>query len=153
WIAFRGSSEWPGAPRGVEYAKSKEDGSFVLDGVPGGDITLTVGARDHAYREIEIAVDEKTLPQEIALSSGGTIAGIVKTASGAPISGEIMLSGPDVSYLDKTDDSGRFSFEHMRAGNYSLWANAAAGSVRHELALGPDERKEEIELVVGAGGH
>ena len=33
------------------HAKSKEDGSFTLDGIPGGEIVLTVGAQDHASRE------------------------------------------------------------------------------------------------------
>ena len=33
------------------YSKSKEDGSFTLDGVPGGEIVLTVGAQEHAYRD------------------------------------------------------------------------------------------------------
>jgi hypothetical protein len=57
------------------YAESKQDGSFMLDGIPGGDVVLTVGARDHAYRELAIVVNEYTPAQEIGLSAGGTIAG------------------------------------------------------------------------------
>ena len=34
-----------GGPRSAPWAKSKDDGSFVLDGIPGGDIVLTGGHR------------------------------------------------------------------------------------------------------------
>jgi carboxypeptidase family protein len=151
WVSFREATEWRGAGRDGPYTKSKEDGSFVLEGVPGGDIVLTVGAQEHAYRMVEIVVGEKTPPQEIALSSGGTIAGTVTTTTGAPVKGEILLSGPDIGYFDKTDEAGRFAFKHMRAANYSLRANTVAGSASQDIVLGPDERKEDIVLVVGGG--
>jgi hypothetical protein len=151
WISFRSASEWRGTYLGGPYEKSKEDGSFVIDGVPGGDVVLTVGADDHAYRRMEILVDEKTPPQEIALSAGGTIAGMVTTASGAPVKGDIMLGGPDIGYGGKIDDTGRFSFKLMPAAKYSLSATTPAGSARQEIVLGPDERKEDIVLVVGGG--
>ena len=40
---------------------------------------------------LEILVDEKTPPQEIAVSTGGTIAGTVTTAAGAPVKGSVYL--------------------------------------------------------------
>jgi hypothetical protein len=150
-VTFRGASERRGAGREGPYAKSKEDGSFVLDGVPGGDVVLIARARDHAFGEVEIVVDEKTPPQDIALSAGGTIAGTVTTTTGAPVKGNIVLHGPDVNFFSRTDDAGRFSFEHRPAGNYSLSATTTAGSARLDIVLGPDERKEDIAIVVGAG--
>ena len=81
-----------GAPDGFKSqasAESQPDGSFTLDGIPGGDIVLGVSAPDHESRQLPIVVDEKTLPQEIALSTGATIAGVVTTTAGAPAKGRV----------------------------------------------------------------
>ena len=84
WVGFRAVNVWRG-PRENPYAKSKDDGTFVLDGVPGGEVELMVGAEGYAGRAVAIAVDEKTPPQEVALAVGGRIAGVLRTASGEPI--------------------------------------------------------------------
>lgn len=150
WISFRSEGAQEGFRRN-RAIKSTEDGSFTLDGVPGGEVMLTVGATDHAYRELEIVVDEKTPPQEVVLSSGGTIAGMVTTTSGVPFTGEIWLAGPGPTYMDKTDEAGRFSYKHMPAGRYRVSTNTAAGSASQDFLLGQDERKEDLVLVVGGG--
>ncbi len=150
WIGFRPADARDELSR-RGTGKSTDDGSFTLDGVPGGDVVLSVGADDHAYRDLKIVVDEKTPPQEIALSSGGTIAGMVTTKAGVPVTGELWLAGPGPTYIDKTDDAGRFSYKHLGAGRYRVSTNTAAGSASQDISLGQDERKEDIVLVVGAG--
>lgn len=140
-----------GHRRSGAYAKSSDDGSFILDGVPGGDIILTVGARDHAYRELAIVVDEKTPPQEIALSAGGTIAGMVTTTAGVPVKGSVWLDGPGPTYSGGTNDAGQFSYSHMPPGRYGVTADTSAGSGRQEFVLQQDEIKDGITLIVGAG--
>lgn len=149
-IGFRPAGDVDRAFRGSR-AQSKEDGSFTLDGIPGGEIVLTVGARDHAYRELGIVVDEETPPQEIALSAGGRIAGTVITTSGVPVKGSVFLQGPYVGYVDKTNEAGQFSYKHMPAGGYTVSADTGAGSARQEFVLRQDEIKEGIVLIVGAG--
>jgi hypothetical protein len=150
WISFRPVGQNEG-PRSRASTKSKDDGSFTLDGVPGGDIVLTAGAKEFAYRELRIAVDEKTPPQEIALSTGGTIAGMVTTTSGAPVKGRIWLSGPGPSYMGESNEAGQFSYKHMPPGHYSVAADTSAGSARQKFVLQQDELKDGIVLVVGAG--
>ena len=151
WISFRPAGDGGRAFRRTDYAKSKDDGSFTLDGVPGGDIVLMVGAQDHAVRELPVLVDEKTPPQEIALSTGGTIAGMVTTTAGVPVKGRVYLQGPGPGYMGEANEAGQFSYKHMPAGRYSVAADTSAGSARQEFVLRQDEIKEGIVLVVGAG--
>jgi 5-hydroxyisourate hydrolase-like protein (transthyretin family) len=151
WISFRQVNDAESFGKSKANAKSKEDGSFTLDGIPGGNITLIVAARDHAYRELSVVVDEKTPPQEITLSSGATIAGTVTTTSGVGVKGRVYLNGPGPGYSGETNETGKFSFNHMPAGNYRVSADTSAGSAMQEFVLGQDENKEGISLIVGAG--
>ena len=150
-ISFRQVDAPESFGKSKAYAKSKEGGSFTLDGIPGGDVVLTVGARDHAYREVLVVVDEKTPPQEIALSAGATIAGIVTTISGVPVKGRVHLDGPGPGYVGETNEAGQFSFNQMPPGRYRVLADTSAGSATHEFMLGQDEVKDGISLIVGAG--
>ena len=133
------------------YVRSQLDGSFTLDGVPAGDIVLTVGATGYAYRELGLTVDERKQPIQVALSVGGTINGVVRTPAGAPVKGELYLDGP-TNFFGESDETGRFSYEHMRPGRYRVSAQTAAGSASLEFVLRQDERKEDIVLTVGGGG-
>lgn len=150
-ISFRPAGLEENFFRRGPYAKSKDDGSFTLDGVPGGDVALTVSAPEHAPRSVAIVVDEKTPVQEIAVSTGGTIAGTVTTPAGAPVKGSIHLLGPEMNFLVDTDDAGQFSFPHMRPGRYRLSAGTGAGSATQDIALGQDEIKDGLVLVLEAG--
>ena len=146
-VRFKESNGWRGDYWPTSQIKTTDDGSFLLDGVPGGEIKLIAGADDRAHRELDVTVDEKTPPQEIALSSGGTIAGIVTTTTGEPLKREITLQGPYIGYGNMTNESGRFAFKNMPSGRYVI----AAGTARQEFLLGPDERKEDIVLTVAPG--
>ncbi|HET9446434.1 MAG TPA: carboxypeptidase-like regulatory domain-containing protein [Steroidobacteraceae bacterium] len=126
------------------------DGSFTLDGMPAGEIVLQVSATGYAYRELELAVDEQTPPVEIPLSVGGKIAGVVRTASGEPIKGRVLLEGPAL-HADELDEAGRFSYEHIPPGSYTIAAQTDAGSASQHVVLGQDERKENVILIVEAG--
>lgn len=151
WISFR--------PFGTEddfwhkpYAQSQEDGSFSLDGIPGGDVILTVQESQHAWRRVAARVNEKTPPQEIALSTGGTIAGTVMTAAGAPVKTLVSLLGPgEFDFVVETSETGQFAFEHLAASRYGLAAGTDAGRVSHEVNLGEDEINANVVLVLGAG--
>ena len=151
WIGFRQVPDAESFGKSQAQAKSKEDGSFTLDGIPGGNIVLIAAARDHAYRELPLVVDEKTPLQEIDLSSGATIAGIVTTTSGAGVKGRVHLQGPGPGYVGETNEKGQFSFKHRPPGNYRVSADTSAGSATQEFALGQNENKEGIALIVGAG--
>lgn len=151
WISFRQANEPERFRRSQAYVKSTADGSFTLDGIPGGSIVLTASEQEHAYRELIVVVDEKTPPQEIGLSSGATVAGIVTTTSGAGVKGRVALIGPGPGHTRDTTATGQFSFSHMPPGRYRVSADTSAGSAMQEFVLGENESKEGITLVVGAG--
>jgi hypothetical protein len=150
YVSFRVASAWGDVPDDP-YAQTKEDGSFELDGVPSGEISLIAGAKGYASRTAEIVMDDKTPPQEFALSTGGRIAGVVKTATGEPVKGRVMMGGGSVGYGNETTDSGQFSFDNVAAGRYEIQAHSAAGSARQEIVLGQDERRDDIVLTLSAG--
>jgi hypothetical protein len=150
-IGFRVVGDQGYGYRSTAWVKSKDDGSFTLDGLPGGDVLFMVGAQDHAYRELSVMVDEKTPLQEITLSAGATVAGIVTTTSGAPVKGRVWLHGPVASYDGSSNEAGRFSHKHMPPGRYTVAADTSAGGAQQEFILQQDEVKDGIVLVVGAG--
>jgi hypothetical protein len=132
-------------------ATSKDDGSFTLEGVSAGNVVVTVNARSHAPRVVEVAVDEKTPSLEIAVFTGGTIAGTVTTAAGAPIKASIYIEGPSLNFYNETKATGEFSYKHLRPGLYRVSAGTGEGRASQVIALGQDEIKASIVLVMEAG--
>jgi hypothetical protein len=152
WLSFREEAAQPGVGQRME--PSQEDGSFVLEGVPGGRLAVTAGASGHATRELQVLVNDATPNLEIGLSTGGTISGFLVTATGAPISGGKVFLGNDANQIalaDETNPAGEFSFKHLAAARYRIMASAAAGTASQELTLAPDERRDGIVLNVGEG--
>ena len=85
-IGFRESDvgRFEGDFRSRVRVTSTKNGSFVLEGVPAGRVTLEISAQDYADRELMIAVGDEASPLEIALSAGGMIAGHLAAADGVP---------------------------------------------------------------------
>jgi hypothetical protein len=153
WVSFRD----PGAP-GVRwdslrerYEKSKSDGTFVLDGVPSGNMILTARANNHAPREIAVNVNDDTPPIAIGLATGGKVAGMVLSPEGTPAKGGVFLAGPGIPFHKQLDETGSFSFGHRPAGHYRLTAHTDAGTASQEFELAENEIREDIVLKVGEG--
>ena len=133
------------------FVRSKEDGTFELDGVPGGDMTLSASAKGYAARELDLIVGDETQAVDIGLSTGSTLSGRVVTPAGAPIKGLInLLGGPGGGSYQTTDD-GVFTFGQLPAGTYVLTGTTTAGSAREKIELGPDEHRSNVTLKVVAG--
>lgn len=132
------------------YAKTTSEGTFELDGVPGGQIVVTADSRNHAAGEATVAVSAETPPVEIGLSTGGSISGRVMTSAGAPVKATVILDGARAGRYETTDE-GVFSFDRLAAGSYTLTSTASAGSAKQDLELAPEERKSEVILTVAEG--
>ena len=153
WVSFRPFGTEQDSRMHIPYSQSKADGSFFLDGLPGGDVILDVVAPEHAQRLVSITVDETTPPQEIAVSTGGTIAGTVVTARGTPVKTHVALIGPEMGFGVESSETGQFAFEHLRASRYrvTVVADAAGPRATHELTLGENEVNQNVVLVLDAG--
>src|SRR6185503_11838597 len=77
-----GESFYQGNFRLRASTQSRKDGTFSLNGLPPGRITLDVGARKYAARELDLTVDDDTAPLEIGLSGGALISGRLTTSDG-----------------------------------------------------------------------
>lgn len=131
-----------------------KDGSFVLDGVPEGSIILSVSAPDYAEREVDAFVGKQTSPLQIALSAGGAITGYLAAADGVtPVAGSVAISSLDqgYSYGRPTGDAGEFKFENLPPGRYHIVGGMAGRTVKRELSLAKDERRDGLVLALGRG--
>ena len=100
-------------------ATSATDGTFVLDGLPAGPLTLDIYAKDHAGRELDVMVREQTPPVEISLSAGGAVSGYLTAADHITrITGSTRLFSLEQPFgrISRTGDEGEFSFEHLPPG-------------------------------------
>jgi hypothetical protein len=133
---------------------SASDGTFVLDGLPPGRLTLDVHAPDHASRELDIVMGEQMSPLDVALSAGGTIAGHLTAADGVtPVKGFAGLFSLDQGFggNSQTGEAGEFSFANLSPGRYQLTGQADSGSAAREIVLARNQRIEGIVLAVGGG--
>ena len=135
-------------------ATSATDGTFVLDGLPAGPLTLDIYAKDHAGRELDVMVREQTPPVEISLSAGGAVSGYLTAADHITrITGSTRLFSLEQPFgrISRTGDEGEFSFEHLPPGKYQLIGRSESGSAARELVLEGNQRIEGIALALQTG--
>jgi hypothetical protein len=134
--------------------RSQKSGSFVLEGVPSGRITISAGVGGYAAREVEIVVGDETGPVEIALFVGGSISGRLTAADGVtPIAGSAGLFYLDQGFggSSRTAQSGEFSYPNLPAGRYKITGQAEGMTAEQEITLAANERIEGIVLALGTG--
>jgi len=149
--ADRFGKNWRSRPT----TRSAKDGSFAFSGVPAGPITLQITAEDYAQEEYELIASADAEPVQIALWTGGTIAGRITDSDGVtPRAASISLINltDTVSTTHGTPESGEFSFKHLASGQYRVIGQTLEGLAEREVSLAKNERVEDIVLAL-AGGH
>jgi hypothetical protein len=140
--------------RSRPHATSQKDGSFVLEGLPPGAVTLSVYSQNYAERELEIVVDKTLPPLDIALSSGAMLAGRLTDADGVtPVVGAVGIYDLDRGFggTIRTGEGGEFFFPNLPAGHYRMTGQAQGMTVTRELVLRGNERIEGIVLALYRG--
>lgn len=136
-----------------EQTLTREDGSFVLDGLPPGRVILTISAHDYGRQERDVLVEGAGV-LDIALSAGGTIAGRLTGPDGAtPVAGVIVIAGPDPSSMALSPTAtGEFSFEHLAPGRYRVSGSAQESvTAPIEIVLARNQRVRGLVLSLARG--
>lgn len=101
-----------------------DQGRFEFRTVPAGVQTLKISHDDYAMKIVEnVNVEEgKTVDLgEVALTSGGGIAGVVLDSSSKPISGAmLMVRGSSGFHQKNTNAQGDYAFEELSPGSYTV---------------------------------
>jgi protocatechuate 3,4-dioxygenase beta subunit len=150
-----GTGRFEGNWRTRSRAASASDGSFALEGLPQGRMTLEVYVQGYAGREVDVVVEQETSPVDIALSTGGAITGRLTAADGVtPVAGYAGLWDLDDGFGGKhrTDDTGEFKFEHLSPGPYQISGEIAGRApVTREFVITGNERMDGVVLALTEG--
>lgn len=145
----------------ADEVESGGDGTFALDGVPRGRLSLEVagdwvlsGADETAH--VVVPEDARAHTVELVVEPGGAIAGRARTRAGDAVSGATVVatpSGADTSHpkVVRTDAEGRFVVRGLRAR--TRWVLQArrddlAPAFVEDVAAGASS----VELVLEGGG-
>lgn len=136
------------------------DGRFRFDGLPEGRVTVVADHTDYLETSREVDPD-KDGTVDITLGTGGSITGSVVGRDGrTPIAAALvslneegdagMFGGGDST---RTDGSGAFSFDHLKAGRFKISAQSSAGkSAPKEVILSENQRQDGVLIgMVSAG--
>jgi protocatechuate 3,4-dioxygenase beta subunit len=158
----------------VRATTSGTNGEFLINRLRPGRWrvgALHEGARPGFTNVHDVAAGERVEVGVISLAPGRRISGVVTTEAGEPIAGArvfawqdpehklLGLPGPDAPRDDATtDEEGRFVFDQLAAGAYTVQAekqgHKAAAAARHGVPTGRDDlvltlvRPARIRLVV-----
>ena len=141
-------------------ATTETDGSFRLAGLPHEQVDLTVEAEGYPSFALQGARPATGEPILIQLVRGATLSGRVLTAAGTAAVGARVNLEPDIqtrmrgrifSSRDtrtRTDGDGRFRFEHLFPGTWSVEASTGTEATRTDPLelLSGSERAIELQL-------
>lgn len=156
-IDFRetGQDRYGGNWRLRPRVQAGKDGTFTLNGMPAGRMTLSVYAQDYVGREVDVFVSENTQPVDVGMSSGGSISGRLTAADGATtVAGSAGLFEADDRFAGgtkRTTATGEFSFSNLGPGAYRLTGQGPGGSAIRDVTLAEGEHLEGIVLALRGG--
>jgi protocatechuate 3,4-dioxygenase beta subunit len=103
---------------------TEDQGGFEFHTVPAGAQTMKISHDDYAMKMVEnVNVEEgKTVDiGDVALTSGGGIAGVVLDASSKPISGAMLMArGSSGFHQQNTNAEGEYAYEELSPGSYTV---------------------------------
>ena len=106
-------------------------------------------------RDIQVVEGQSTDVGSIPLQVGGTVKGTVFGQGGVPLQrGFVHLEAEmsDLVYDTRTDAEGRYSFFHVRPGNYTLSATGKSTSSSNAFETITDVRSSQVQITVTESG-
>ncbi|MBK9375628.1 MAG: carboxypeptidase regulatory-like domain-containing protein [Holophagales bacterium] len=136
------------------------DGRFEVEGLAPGKVTVSVQHADYTDRTENVDLKEGGSSVEVALSRGSSLGGVVLSETRQPVPGaEVALEGANApgrgfggGESATTDASGRFRFDHLSPGRFTLRASVPGQTTEPvEAILVAGETKEDVTLVLAGG--
>ncbi|MFI4942214.1 MAG: carboxypeptidase regulatory-like domain-containing protein, partial [Burkholderiales bacterium] len=152
-----------GGEGGDDEATTDADGRYELTGLAPGSWTVTATHADWSEASVGVEVKEAPATVDLKLGRGGSVAGSV-TAGGRPVAGaQVTISGSgdtgragagfmgggDQSAL--SDEGGRFRFERLTPGRYTLGAALRDQSSSPAEAVVTGDDAQEVQLMLAEG--
>jgi uncharacterized GH25 family protein len=148
-----------GPPQLREF--NSEDGSFTLENVPAGAMSLVATAPGYASSRLNVTIEEgKTLSDvELSLDAGVRLTGRVTGPNGSPL-GEVNVSivpSPTGSFSMRgaessavTDTNGEYSLEALPAGEETVaFTHGSYVPSRKQVTLKDRETRLDVQLSSG----
>jgi protocatechuate 3,4-dioxygenase beta subunit len=153
-----------GGEGGDNEAATDAEGRYEIVGLAPGTWTVTASHPDWSEATASVELKEAPATADIRLGKGGAVAGTV-LAGGRPVGGaQVALSpagdsgfrpgaglmgGGEQTAL--SDEGGRFRFERLNPGRYSLGASLRDQSSSQAEAVVTGDDSQEVQLVLAAG--
>ncbi len=155
----RAAPAFPGAGFGGDLV-TDVDGRFEVEGLAPGRVKVSVQHPDYTERTESVELKEGGSSVEVALSRGSSLGGVVLSETRQPMPGaEVALEGANApgrgfgsGESATTDASGRFRFDHLSPGRFTLRASVPGQSTEPvEAVLVAGESKDDVSLVLAGG--
>jgi protocatechuate 3,4-dioxygenase beta subunit len=159
-LSETGAPAFGGLGIGDGDLRTDVDGRAFAEGLAPGKVTVTVDHDDYTPGNQSAVLAEEGGRVEVALSHGGSLGGVVLSETRQPLSGaEVSLEGGSArgnpfgaGNGTATDGSGRFRFDHLAPGRYTLRASVSGqASEPVEAVLVGTETKDDVTLVLAGG--
>ncbi len=144
-------------------ATSDADGQFQIAGLTAGTYTVTATHPDWTEATEKVDLKEGAATVDLKMTTGAAIGGTVIGAGQRPVVGaSVALSsgGSGMQPFDDrnksaiTDASGRFRFERLNAGRYSLTASLRTQSSSSvEVVVQANDPGRDVTLSLGVGAN
>jgi len=146
-----------------EETSTDADGVFALDGLVPGKVSLTAKHPDYSDATQTVDLKEGTAAAEIKLTPGNALGGLVLSDAQQPLQGAsvVLQSAGDAGFgrgmlgggqSAVSDAFGRFRFDHLASGRYSLVASLRnRSSATQTIVLQDGPSRDDAVLQVAAG--
>ena len=155
---------------GGGWTRTEADGTYIIDGLPGGTFRVTAQAPDQGFvREFYASTTEWHLATEVAVTAGATTAGIhFSLVGGGSISGRVTREsdGFPIAEADvwadtydccgggngaRTDADGYYTVDGLAAGNYRVQVHADEHGLVGEFYASTTNWEQASSVGVTAG--
>jgi RNA polymerase sigma-70 factor (ECF subfamily) len=133
---------------GLLAARTRDDGSFAIEGAPAGEhvVHIDAGDRGREKRTVVLAAGEETR-LDVTLAAPLRFAGRLRYSDGTPLARAMLVIRPG-GRTEITDGDGRFAFEGLEDRDYALEIFEPRAQIPAARREGVRPGPREIEIVV-----